>query len=78
MKLSEVTVMGGKELRKARLLADKATKVIISGIDTMGDKGNMEDEYQYFRMVKRMVDKRFSQILVKRHERAYKAAHSRR
>ena len=78
MKLSEVTVMGGKQLRKARLIADKATKVIISGIDTMVDKGNMEDEYQYFRMVKRMVDERFSQILVKRHERAYKAAHSKR
>ena len=78
MKLSEVTAMGGKELRKARLLADKATKVIISGIDTMVDKGNMEDEYQYFRMIKTMIDKRFEQILIKRQQRVYKAAHSKR
>ena len=79
MKLSEtIPAMGGRELTKARKLADKATKVVISGIDSMVDKGNMEDEYQYFRMIKGMVDKRFTQILVKRHERASKASHSKR
>ena len=44
-------------------------KVIISGIDKIASKTNMADEFEYYNMVKIMLDKRFEQILVKRFDR---------
>ena len=78
MKLTEVEIIKPGQLMKARKLADKATKVVISGIDSIVGKDNLGDEYQYFKMVKSMIDKRFEQILIKRQQRVYKAAHSKR
>ena len=78
MKLTEVEIIKPGQLMKARKLADKATKVVISGIDSIVGKDNLGDEYQYFRMIKTMIDKRFEQILIKRQQRVYKAAHSKR
>ena len=78
MKLAEVEVIKPGQLMKARKLADKATKVVISGIDSIVGKDNLGDEYQYFKMVKTMIDKRFEQILLKRQQRVYKTAHSKR
>ena len=78
MKLTEVEIIKPGQLMKARKLADKATKVVISGIDSIVGKDNLGDEYQYFKMVKTMIDKRFEQILIKRQQRVYKAAHSKR
>ena len=56
MKLAEVEVIKPGQLMKARKLADKATKVVISGIDSIVGKDNLGDEYQYFKMVKTMID----------------------
>ena len=78
MKQAEVEVINPGQLMKARKLADKATKVVISGLDSIIGKDNLGDEYQYFKMVKSMIDKRFEQILVKRQQRSFKAAHSKR
>ena len=78
MKLSEVKVITSSQLTKVRKIADKATKVVISGIDSIVGKDNLGDEYQYFRVVKTMIDKRFEQILIKRQQRVSKAAHSKR
>ena len=78
MKLSEVTSISSSQLTKMRKIADKATKVVISGIDSIVGKDNLGDEYQYFRVVKTMIDKRFEQILIKRQQRVSKAAHSKR
>ena len=78
MKLTEVEVIKPGQLMKARKLADKATKVVISGIDSIVGKDNLGDEYQYFKMVKTMIDKRFEQILIKRQQRVSKAAHGKR
>ena len=78
MKLAEVEIINPGQLMKARKLADKATKVVISGIDSIVGKDNLGDEYHYFKMVKTMIDKRFEQILIKRQQRVSKAAHSKR
>ena len=78
MKLAEVEIIKPGQLMKARKLADKATKVVISGIDSIVGKDNLGDEYHYFKMVKTMIDKRFEQILIKRQQRSFKAAHSKR
>ena len=69
MELKEAIAPGGKELTQVKKIADQASKVIISGIDKMASKTNMADEFQYYSMVKTMLDKRFDQILRKRFER---------
>ena len=69
MKLNEAIAPGGKELTQVKKIADQASKVIISGIDKISSKTNMADEFQYYSMVKIMLDKRFEQILVKRFDR---------
>ena len=69
MKLNEAIAPGGAELVKVKKIADQASKVIISGIDKITSKTNMADEFQYYSMVKTMLDKRFEQILVKRFDR---------
>ena len=69
MKLNEAIAPGGAELVKVKKIADQASKVIISGIDKMVSKTNMADEFQYYSMVKNMLDRRFEQILSKRFER---------
>ena len=69
MKLNEAIAPGGKELTQVKKIADQASKVIISGIDKMVSKTNMADEFQYYSMVKNMLDRRFEQILSKRFER---------
>ena len=69
MKLNEAIAPGGKELTQVKKIADQASKVIISGIDKITSKTNMADEFQYYSMVKIMLDKRFEQILVKRFDR---------
>ena len=66
MKLNEAISPGGKELTQLKKIADQASKTIISGIDKISSKTNMADEFQYYSMVKTMLDKRFEQILVKR------------
>ena len=78
MKLSEVTSISSSQLTKMRKIADKATKVVISGIDNIVGKDNLADEYHYFKTMKIMIDKRFEQILLKRQQRVYKTAHSKR
>ena len=69
MKLNEAIAPGGAELVKVKKIADQASKVIISGIDKIASKTNMADEFQYYSMVKNMLDRRFEQILRKRFER---------
>ena len=69
MKLNEAIAPGWAELVKVKKIADQASKVIISGIDKIASKTNMADEFQYYSMVKTMLDKRFDQILRKRFER---------
>ena len=69
MKLNEAISPGGKELTQLKKIADQASKTIISGIDKISSKTNMADEFQYYSMVKIMLDKRFEQILVKRFDR---------
>ena len=70
MKLAEVKMMN---LGKARKIADSATKVIISGTDKIVGTKNPADEYQYYTLIKTLIDKRFEQIIRKRFERGYKA-----
>ena len=69
MKLNEAIAPAAAELVKVKKIADQASKVIISGIDKIASKTNMADEFQYYSMVKTMLDKRFDQILRKRFER---------
>ena len=69
MELKEAIAPGGTELVKVKKIADQASKVIISGIDKIASKTNMADEFEYYNMVKIMLDKRFEQILVKRFDR---------
>ena len=69
MELKEAIAPGGVELVKVKKIADQASKVIISGIDKIASKTNMADEFEYYSMVKIMLDKRFEQILVKRFDR---------
>ena len=71
MKLAEVKII---ELGKARKIADSATKVVISGIDKIIGRKNPADEYEYFKVVKNLIDKRFDQIIRKRGARIYKTA----
>ena len=71
MKLAEVKIV---ELGKARKIADSATKVVISGIDKIIGRKNPADEYEYFKVVKNLIDKRFDQIIRKRSARIYKTA----
>ena len=71
MKLAEVKII---ELGKARKIADSATKVVISGIDKIIGRKNPADEYEYFKVVKNFIDKRFDQIIRKRGDRLYKIA----
>ena len=69
MKLTEVKMI---DVGKARKIADAGTKVIISGIDKIVGTKNPADEYQYYTLIKRLIDKRFEQIIRKRFERGYK------
>ena len=62
------------ELNKAIKIADTATKVIISGIDKIVGRKSPTDEYQYFKVVKNLIDKRFDQIIRKRGARFYKTS----
>ena len=71
MKLAEVKIV---ELGKARKIADSATKVVISGIDKIIGRKSPADEYEYFKVVKNLIDKRFDQIIRKRGDRLYKIA----
>ena len=71
MKQPEVKIV---ELGKARKIADSATKVVISGIDKIVGRKNPTDEYEYFKVVKNFIDKRFDQIIRKRSARIYKTA----
>ena len=71
MKLAEVKIV---ELGKARKIADSAAKVVISGIDKIVGRKNPTDEYQYFKVVKNLIDKRFDQIIRKRGARIYKTS----
>ena len=71
MKLAEVKIV---ELGKARKIADSATKVVISGIDKIIGRKNPADEYEYFKVVQNLIDKRFDQIIRKRGARIYKTA----
>ena len=71
MKLAEVKII---ELGKARKIADSATKVVISGIDKIVGRKSPTDEYQYFKVVKNLIDKRFDQIIRKRGARIYKTS----
>ena len=75
MKLTEVKMI---DVGKARKIADAGTKVIISGIDKIVGTKNPADEYQYYTLIKRLIDKRFEQIIRKRFERGYKAAQEKR
>ena len=70
MKLTEVKMI---DVGKARKIADSSTKVIISGIDKIVGTKNPADEYQYYTLIKSLIDKRFEQIIRKRFERGYKA-----
>ena len=71
MKLAEVKIV---ELGKARKIADSAAKVVISGIDKIVGRKNPADEYEYFKVVKNFIDKRFDQIIRKRGARIYKTS----
>ena len=71
MKLAEVKIV---ELGKARKIADSAAKVVISGIDKIVGRKTPTDEYQYFKVVKNLIDKRFDQIIRKRGARIYKTS----
>ena len=71
MKLAEVKII---ELGKARKIADSAAKVVISGIDKIVGRKNPADEYEYFKVVKNFIDKRFDQIIRKRGARIYKTS----
>mgnify|MGYP004159916007 FL=1 len=71
MKLNEALGLAGNEITQVKKIADQASKVIISGIDKLSSKAqpNMADEFEYYNLVKNMLDKRFEQILRKRFER---------
>ena len=71
MKLAEVKIV---ELGKARKIADSAAKVVISGIDKIVGRKSPSDEYEYFKVVKNLIDKRFDQIIRKRGARIYKTS----
>ena len=71
MKLAEVKMV---DVGKSRKIADAATKVVISGIDKIVARKSPTDEYQYFKVVKNLIDKRFDQIIRKRGARIYKTA----
>ena len=75
MKLAEVKMV---DVGKSRKIADAATKVVISGIDKIVGTKNPADEYQYYTLIKTLIDKRFEQIIRKRFERGYKAAQEKR
>ena len=75
MKLSEVKII---DVGKARKIADSSTKVIISGIDKIVGTKNPADEYQYYTLIKTLIDKRFEQIIRKRFERGYKTVREKR
>ena len=75
MKLSEVKII---DVGKARKIADSATKVIISGIDKIVGTKNPADEYQYYTLIKSLIEKRFEQIIRKRFERGYKTVREKR
>lgn len=71
MKLNESLGLAGSEITQVKKIADQASKVIISGIDKLSSKtqSTMADEFEYYNLVKNMLDKRFEQILRKRFER---------
>ena len=71
MKLNESLGLAGSEITQVKKIADQASKVIISGIDKLSSKTQptMADEFEYYNLVKNMLDKRFEQILRKRFER---------
>ena len=71
MKLAEVKII---ELGKARKIADSAAKVVISCIDKIVGRKSPADEYEYFKVVKNFIDKRFDQIIRKRGDSLYKIA----
>ena len=75
MKLSEVKII---DVGKARKIADSSTKVIISGIDKIVGTKNPADEYQYYTLIKSLIEKRFEQIIRKRFERGYKTVREKR
>ena len=75
MKLTEVKMI---DVGKARKIADAGTKVIISGIDKIVGTKNPADEYQYYTLIKSLIDKRFEQIIRKRLERGYKTVREKR
>ena len=75
MKLTEVKMI---DVGKARKIADAGTKVIISGIDKIVGTKNPADEYQYYTLIKSLIDKRFEQIIRKRFERGYKTVREKR
>ena len=75
MKLTEVKMI---DVGKARKIADAGTKVIISGIDKIVGTKNPADEYQYYTLIKKLIDRRFEQIIRKRLERGYKTVREKR
>ena len=75
MKLTEVKMI---DVGKARKIADSSTKVIISGIDKIVGTKNPADEYQYYTLIKSLIEKRFEQIIRKRFERGYKTVREKR
>ena len=75
MKLAEVKMV---DVGKSRKIADAATKVVISGIDKIVGTKNPADEYEYYTLIKTLIDKRFEQIIRKRMDRGYKAAQEKR
>ena len=75
MKLTEVKMI---DVGKARKIADSGTKVIISGIDKIVGTKNPADEYQYYTLIKSLIEKRFEQIIRKRFERGYKTVREKR
>ena len=75
MKLTEVKMI---DVGKARKIADTGTKVIISGIDKIVGTKNPADEYQYYTLIKKLIDRRFEQIIRKRLERGYKTVREKR
>ena len=66
------------DVGKARKIADSGTKVIISGIDKIVGTKNPADEYQYYTLIKKLIDRRFEQIIRKRLERSYKTVREKR
>ena len=57
-----------------RIFIISAAKVVISGIDKIVGRKSPTDEYQYFKVVKNLIDKRFDQIIRKRGARIYKTS----